>query len=74
MKKYSFEIIKPTSVDWDAIENAYDSTCFSTQAWFKYLMRCHLNPMIVKTFCNNEIYGYFVGTQLFGLVLPPPVR
>ena len=61
---YSFRIIKPTSTDWERIESSYDSTCFHTEQWSKYVGRIGLKTLIIEITYAEKIVGYFIGEKI----------
>lgn len=61
---YSFEIVNPQVVDWKKIESTYDSTCFHSESWCKYVERIGCKILIVEIMSNNISIGYFIGEKI----------
>lgn len=60
---YSFKIIDSKLVDWKNIENTYDSTCFHSQSWCKYLERIGCKVLIIEITKDKKLQGYFIGEK-----------
>lgn len=74
MNIYNFRIIQPSSLDWDVIENAYDSTCYHTKQWYDYIRKIGYQPFVVAIDRGNETIGYFLGEKvgrIFSLITAP---
>lgn len=81
MREYKFEKIEPTAEDWKLIEGAYDSTCFQTECWYKYLRRIGVRPFVAAVYAapeegvkckvysvndeGGELIGYFFGEKIW---------
>lgn len=61
---YDFNIIIPTADDWSKIENAYDSTCYQTKAWYNYICAIGYKPIIISVYEDNSCIGYFIGEKI----------
>lgn len=63
---YGFEKIEPTAEQWREIEGAYDSTCYQTECWYKYLKRIGVQPFVVEVRNMSEEVriGYFLGEKM----------
>ena len=64
-QKYKFLKLKPNEINWIDIESIRECTCFHTQQWNQYVLRCGYKTFIVKIRQNDQTIGYFVGT-VFG--------
>lgn len=54
MKEYRFKKIEPTKEDWKAIESAYDSTCYQTESWYKYLRRIGVRLFVAAVYVATK--------------------
>ncbi len=61
---YNFNVIKPTFEDWEIIENSYDSTCYHSRHWFKYLIRIGCKPIVVEVIEDDKLLGHFIGNVI----------
>ena len=50
---YHFEKIQPTKEIWNEIENSFDSTCFHSQKWHRYLKRIGHKPIYLSMAMMN---------------------
>lgn len=61
---YSFKVIDSNSAEWHKIESTYDSTCFHTMSWCKYVESIGYKVFILEIQCKDVIVGYFVGEKI----------
>ena len=61
---YSFRIISSQYVDWEKIEKTYDSTCFHSKHWCKYIDRIGIKILVLEIIDNNITIGYFIGEKI----------
>lgn len=60
---FVFKKIVPEDSDWNAIENACDSTVFHCQKWSDYLKKAGYKPIVFSVEQGGNVIGFFVGVK-----------
>lgn len=66
--QHQYQFVRLNAKIAKRIDSLPQSTCFHTEAWLRYVHRCGYRSMIAEIKRENNVVGYFVGTEIgYGL-------